>query len=355
MSRVWPSPLINTTLSATSKIGFSSRSGWNGKLFSFFLVLCFCILPAVWLTPPALAQSSEDIGELFATEPTAHGPALLAGTGMSVGNGSKLAAGKSVATLRLSRGGELRLCPNSSLTVGAVQSNVPQSSREFAFSMDTGSVEFDYPLNDVADTLVTPDFRFLMAGPGAFHFALGVTNRGDTCVRSMRGNSAGIIVSEMLGNGVYQIKPDETLIFLGGKLSGRAPLESPCGCPAPPPVVLTKKSEAPQPQPNQPLHASLGAVPSPLPGDATDSNATAGKPDTLHMEVEAPMVFLASQPEPSYTVARIRFSSLPNTHLMQETGKPLVLRPNQRKALAQSAEKRGFLGRIRGFLAGIFH
>jgi hypothetical protein len=92
-----------------------------------------------------------------------------------------------------------------------------------------------------------------------------------------------------------------------------------------------------------------------LPGDATDSNATAGKPDTLHMEVEAPMVFLASKPEPSYTVARIRFSLLPNTHLMQETGKPLVLRPNQRKALAQSAEKRGFLGRIRGFLAGIFH
>lgn len=59
---------------------------------------------AIPLLASAAAQSPADIGELFASETTAHGPVLLAGTGMVVSSGSQVAAGKSVATLRLARG-----------------------------------------------------------------------------------------------------------------------------------------------------------------------------------------------------------------------------------------------------------
>src|SRR5215472_8750027 len=204
---------------------------------------------ALALPLSATAQSPPTIGELFASETTAQGPALLAGTGMSVVSGSQLSAGKSVATLRLERGGEVRICPNASITISAPQNPVAQNTQELMMAMDTGSVELDYPLNDVADTLITPDFKLMLAGPGLFHFALGVNSRGDTCIKPMRGNSAGIIVSEMMGSGVYQVKSEEALLFVGGKLSGRTNLVGDCGCPKPPP---TQVAEEHKPAPTQP-------------------------------------------------------------------------------------------------------
>src|SRR5215813_9365592 len=109
------------------------------------------------LVSSASAQSPQAVGELFASETTVHGPALLAGTGMSVISGSQVAAGRSVATLHLERGGEVRLCPNAGLTVSATQELAPQSRQELMMAMDTGSLELDYPINDLADTLITPD------------------------------------------------------------------------------------------------------------------------------------------------------------------------------------------------------
>src|SRR6266481_9305471 len=88
------------------------------------------IVLVFWWPVSARAQSPAEIGELFASETTAQGPVLLAGTGMSVASGSQVAAGQSVATLRLVRGGEVRICPNAGLTVSAVQDSAPRSNQE---------------------------------------------------------------------------------------------------------------------------------------------------------------------------------------------------------------------------------
>jgi hypothetical protein len=304
----------------------------------------------------ATAQAPVDIGELFASEPTAQGPVLLAGTGMAVASGSQVAAGKSVATLRLARGGEIRLCPSASLTVSGVQNNLPPGSQELMLSMDPGSVELDYPLNDMADTLITPDFKIMLAGPGVFHFGFAVNNRGDTCIKPLRGNSASLIVTEMLGNGVYQVKPDEAVMFAGGKLSGRSPMEIVCGCPKPPPVMEAKEQEEPkeappvasdQPKPTSPSSTTVVAsdVTAPLPAE---------KPNATHMQVEVPMIYRADQPEPAYAVARIRFSALPNVFWAQEKQKPIVLKPGKEEVSAKNKEKKGFLGKVKGFFAALF-
>lgn len=325
------------------------------KLFS---VLCLALV----LLVSAAAQSSADIGELFASETTAHGPALLAGTGMAVVGGSQVAAGKSVATLRLARGGEIRLCPHAGLTVSAVGSNVPQQSQQLMLSMDTGSIEFDYPLNDLADTLVTPDFKFLLAGPGVFHFALGVNAKGDTCIKPMRGNSASIIVSEMLGNSAYQIKADEALVFARGKLGGRGPLETECGCPPPAPV-LHAENEQPKTESTAANEPAKAGAPTPKSVPTTAIQAPdvtaaipAEKPGAVHVQVDVPLIFRGDHPEPAYNVARIRFSALPNVLLAQETQRPLVLKPGKVQAKdTKSKEKKGFFGRIKGFFAALFH
>lgn len=321
-------------------------------------------LAALMLFPvAAAAQSPPVIGELFASETTSHGPVLLAGTGMSVTSGSQVSAGKSVATLRLERGGEVRVCPNAGITVSAPQNYAAQNIQELMLAMDAGSVELDYPLNDVADTIITPDFKLMLPGPGVFHFALGVSSQGDTCIKPMRGNNAGIVVSEMMGNGVYQVKPDEAIVFVGGKLAGRTNLVGECGCPAPPPVQVAEEHkpapvEAPAAAPSAPIAAAVPR-PSLLPARPA-SNPTEPpppeKPDAVHMQVDAPLIFRGNQPaEPAYVVARIKFSSLPNMFFAQENAAPSVLKPGKAEVSSKDKEKKGFFGHIKGFFASLFH
>jgi hypothetical protein len=317
------------------------------------------VLPIV--TP---GQSPSAIGELFASETTAQGPVLLAGTGMSVVSGSQLSAGKSVATLRLERGGEVRICPNGSITVSAPQSYGSKSNQELMIAMDAASVELNYPLNDLADTVITPDFKLMLAGPGVFHFALGVNHQGDTCLKPMAGNSASIIVSEMIGSSVYQVKPDEAVLFAGGKLAGRGPLLTACGCATPVPVLRAQEKKEAPPRPAQERSEARTTAPADVTAPAPPQS-----PDALHVQVEAPLIFRGDQPvqpggkgaiepvyiEPVYQVARIKFSKLPNTLLAQDNSKPIVLKPGKEEVSGKNKEKKGFFGRIKGFFAALFH
>lgn len=305
------------------------------------------------LLASAAAQSPVPVGELFASETTAHGPVLLTGSGMAVDSGSQLTAGKSVATLRLARGGEVRICPNSSLSVSAVDNGPapPGTDRELMLAMDTGSLELDYPLNDLADTLITPDFKLMLAGPGVFHFGLGVTNRGDTCVKPLRGNSASIIVTEMMGSGAYQIKPDEAVTFANGKLNQRTPLIGSCGCPGPLPVM-----EAEKPLEPAKTTAEKDSVESAVNIVPPQPDAGQPSPDAVHVQLEAPLVFHGDQAsQQPYAIAKVKFSALPNVFSPQENLKPVVLKPGKGEVSQEAKKKKGFFGRIKGFFASLFH
>jgi hypothetical protein len=300
-------------------------------LGAWILFLAVCV--------SAQAQSPSVIGELFPTDEGGHGTALLAGTGMSVTSGSQLSAGQSAASLILSRGGQVRICPQSSLSVSAVP-----NAEGLLFGLNIGALEVNYPINVLADTLITPDFKLLLVGPGTFHFALGFNNRGDTCIRSLRGNTSGIIVSESMGTGTYQVKPDEQVLFSKGRVADRSSDPIACGCPAPPPV----------------LHAQQNP----------DNNPTAElppqKPEDVQVKVDVPLVFRAkadggpSEPEAAYAIAKIRFSTLPDLFSLQESVDPIVLpSPPPKKAPAEVSsdkkEKKGFFTRLKGFLGSIFH
>src|SRR5215471_16872592 len=134
MDRASPLPLTNTI----SKIKSLAPVLSSQRKISRPLALAALVFPML-----AGAQSSQTIGELFASESTAQGPVLLAGTGMSVASGAELAAGKSVATLRLERGGEVRICPNAGITVSAPQTYASKGNQELMMAMDAGSVEVD--------------------------------------------------------------------------------------------------------------------------------------------------------------------------------------------------------------------
>src|SRR5271169_796681 len=129
------------------------------------------------------AAAQQTLGELFATDARVKGAIILAGSGTSVLSGSSIEAGALSATLKLERGGTLLVCPGTKLSITA-----SQNARELMFSLNSGNLEMNYPIGAAADTLLTPDLRLLMPGPGRLHIAVRVNAKGDTCVQALDSN-----------------------------------------------------------------------------------------------------------------------------------------------------------------------
>jgi hypothetical protein len=280
---------------------------------------------------------------------------------MSVLSGSELSAGIAPATLKLFRGGQVRICPRSGLSVTT-------SGQGLMLATGAGAIEIDYQLSQqVADIVITPDFNVMLVGPGTFHFALGVSKRGDTCVKPLPGNASEVTFSELLGTGIVKMQANQTVVFRDGKLDAPAALTSECGCPPVAPVMRAEAQPSPPPVPPK-ENSTNSKPPDRVASDEPTAPLPPDRPGQVHVEVDAPFVFSAraSTGRP-YTVAKVQFSSLPNVYFVQEKVDPVVLEEKppevSLKAEAESPkpevkpkkEKKGFLGRVKGFFGSLFH
>lgn len=296
------------------------------------------VLTAMFANGALWAHAQQNVGELFASDASVKGGVVLANSGTNVLSGSSIAAGEQTATLKLERGGHMQICRGTTLAV-----TTSQNGRQLLFSMNTGDVEMDYPIGTAADNLLTPDFRLLLPGPGRLHLAVRVSAKGDTCVQSLASNSSAVVVSEGMGDASYQVKPNEAVIFNGGRISGAMPTHESCGCPAPPPTQVAKATPPP-PKPEAPK-----ADPPP--------------PET-HMVVDAPFIYRAEEPvDLTENVAHLRMESKPVNF------DPVVLPPpgtsakNAKPANAQTRadsqnkaqQKQGFFAKLSAFFAAMFH
>jgi hypothetical protein len=282
------------------------------------------------------AAAQQTLGELYATDASVRGSVVLAGSGTSVLSGSSIQAGAQAATLKLDRGGSLLVCEGTKLSLSS-----SQTGRELLFSLNSGNVELNYPLGAEADTLLTPDLRLLLPGPGTVHVAVRVTSQGDTCVQSLPWNASAIVVSETMGDATYQVKSDEAVLFKGGHLAEAIRSKQNCGCPTSPPTLVAK-APPPPPPPVQPKPA--------------DPLASAPPPPEQHLAVAAPFVFRANDPVPDLT-ANVAILRLENNKVVQLD--PTVLPPPAKgqSSGAQATQKQshGFFSKIGAFFAGIFH
>ncbi len=312
--------------------------------------LSSCCAAAVLCALPLTARAQRTIGEVYASDATVKGSVVLAGGGTRLMSGSSVTAGDATAVLKLARGGEVRVCAKTSISVAA-----SPNGRDLLLGMSTGAIETHYELGASTDSLLTPDFRIQLPGPGTFHLAFGSDARGNTCIRSLPSNSASVIVTELIGDGTYQVKAGETVRFAEGRVSAASAYAGECGCPAPPPPVL--KTEAPAPaepkkveaatvaQATSPSEARLTAPPPPI------------DPGQPHIVVDAPFVFSATDPPvlpPPAMISR-DLSKLPAIPQPQVSPPPPPLPQQASKEEKKKPERRGFFGRLRGFLASIFH
>ncbi len=304
------------------------------------------LLPAVLvLGLGCAANAQQTLGELYATDARVKGAVVLAGSGTSVLSGSSIAAGVRTATLKLERGGSVLVCSGTNLSV-----NASQNGRELMFSLNSGNLEMNYPLGAAADTLLTPDLRLLLPGPGTVHIAVKVTPQGDTCVQALPWNVAAIVVSETMGDATYQVKPDEAVLFKSGHLSEAAATKQNCGCPISQPIPPTQVAKAAPPPPAPAESKPAQPAPKPAPAD-----------QDVHLAVSAPLVFRADDPAPDLTETVATLKLEHNQPLQLD---PVVLPPpdpkktaleQQAPVAAQKEQKHSFFSKVGAFFATLFH
>jgi hypothetical protein len=315
-------------------------------------VLVSALLALATSLGAAPAGPQTPIAELVATDASIRGAVTMTASGTQLLAGSSVTAGQSTASLRLARGGEVRVCPHSALSVSA-----SPSGNELMLAMSAGAMETHYRVGGSADTILTPDFRIVLAGPGEFHFAIAADARGDTCVRALPANTSSLIVYEQMGDGVYQVHPHDQLLFHRGSVANPDLFAPPdCGCPAASRNLLAE-TQPPAPKPEKPrLQPALPALPA-VPGelDAGDKSLIEPPPaaNEVHVQVEAPFVFRATEPqvpEPPI-VARVRLQSLPTPALPGASPPAVAVAEQPRQA---KPPRRGLFGHLRSFFVAVF-
>jgi hypothetical protein len=314
-------------------------------------------------TAPAMIPGTEPIAVPVAEGSTG----TLVEAGSRVASGSTIAARDETAILRLARGGEIRVCAQTTVSVAT-----SPDGQSLMLGMNTGAMETHYHINESSDSILTPDFRIVLPGPGEFNLAIKSDARGDTCVSSLAGSNSSVVVAELLGNGTYEIKPEQQVLFRQGKMESVETPVAGCGCPAPQEPVMRTAADpttvVPENKTGDKLAlADSNSQPSTAAGTGSDGGVhekavtdpvanTGGTPASNDdkAQISAPLVFNAKE------LARMRAAAATPPVSEQEAAMPLTARPADPLPPlvvlppAPKPEHKGFFGRIGRFFRAIF-
>ena len=315
--------------------------------------------------PPSVPSFSAGVQPVAVPYAEGSGGTLVE-AGSRVASGASISAKEETAVLRLTRGGEVKVCPGTTVSV-----TTSQEGKDLLLGISTGAMETHYRLQESSDSVLTPDFRIVLPGPGEFDFAISADAHGNTCVGSMPGSTSSVVVAELLGSGTYEIKPNQEILFRQGRLDTVEHPEGPCGCPARQEPVLSAAVASGPVVPEEQAGTKLQMANSTDPprGDTpattpVQNSAGAGsetqpvpqaKSGEMQVQLEAPLVFSGKD------LAEARKHTIPAAPAVQASALPVssrqadplpavvVLPPAQPKT-----KSKGIFGRLKSAFSAIF-
>jgi hypothetical protein len=248
-----------------------------------------------------------------------------------IGAAGTITSGNQTTLVVMPHRGELRVCAMSSIKLAADSSTGAGDAPGLLMAMDQGAIEMSYAsMADMknADTLLTPDFRIVISGPGAADVKVRLGSQGDTCVDNSSANGPYIVVSSVFEGGAYRVQPGQRVMFQHGSLHEVVDQEKePCGCPPSAPIGN-----------DFPLAQSMGLAPAPgVPPAPVNAQAEAqgqSVPPLVYQSAEhVPTAAISAQPAPA-PVRVVEVASAP---------KPAV-----------TGKKRGFFSSVGHFFRRVF-
>jgi hypothetical protein len=169
---------------------------------------------------------------------------VTAGRAMIAASGT-VTAGAETTEVMLPHRGVLRVCATTKVSLASDTSVPAGEISGLMMALDHGAIEASFATGRNSDTIMTPDFRILIGGPGAADVKVRLGERGDTCVDNAGVNAPYVLVSSVFDGGAYRVQAGQRVMFEHGSLSEVVDQEKEsCGCPPPAP----KGNEFPEAQ-----------------------------------------------------------------------------------------------------------
>ncbi|MDR3740581.1 MAG: hypothetical protein P4L40_16320 [Terracidiphilus sp.] len=245
------------------------------------------------------------------------GRALIAASGA-------VTAGKANTDVVLPQRGSLRVCASTTVKLAADASVPSGEIPGLMIAFDRGAIETNFSAGTNADTVMTPDFRILIGGPGATRIKIRLADHGDTCVDNPGASAPYVLVTSVFDGSLYRVQPGQRVMLQHGSTHEVVDQErEPCGCPPS------------EPQGNDfPLAQSAGMAPlaEPKAGPVTSD----GKPAVA----APPLVRNANEAAQNPVGAVVAPSSAPAVSVAPKT--------------QPAPKKQGFFGKIGRFFKRIF-
>jgi hypothetical protein len=229
---------------------------------------------------------------------TVTGALQVTGGRALIAAGGTVISGLSTTDVLLPNRGVLHICASTSVKLAA-DSSVPSGDLPgLMMAMDHGAIEASFTAVHNADTVLTPDFRILIGGPGAANVKIRLGDGGDTCVdnpRTTTGDAPYVLVTSVFDGSLYRVQSGQRVMFQHGSIQEVVDQEKePCGCPPSP--AQTTGNEFP-------LAQSEGLAPTsapvPAPAQPAGKPANAAPPLIYNAGESAPATVVASQTGPA--------------------------------------------------------